>query len=117
MKIYIVFGWAGEYSDREEWPVAAYSDEKLAQDHVRLATRESAKSIIEHEKLSFDEQWSREGQEGGCTATQYDRNPGKDSWYAGEPVEYFVAESVFCQSIREYLSDGHSGRPKKSVDK
>lgn len=32
--IYVVMGSHGEYSDRGEWPVAAYCDEKLAQEHV-----------------------------------------------------------------------------------
>lgn len=39
MKIYIVYGSTGEYSDRNEWPVAAYADEALAQCHVAAATR------------------------------------------------------------------------------
>ena len=43
--IYIVYGSTGEYSDRSEWPVAAYMDETLARTHresrhmVRLGRR------------------------------------------------------------------------------
>ena len=36
--IYVVMGTCGEYSDRTEWPVAAYTDEGLAKDHVKAAT-------------------------------------------------------------------------------
>jgi hypothetical protein len=32
--IYIVMGTSGEYSDRDEWPVCAYSDKERAQQHV-----------------------------------------------------------------------------------
>lgn len=39
MKIYIVEGTTGEYSDRSEWPVAAYADESLAQQHAEAAKR------------------------------------------------------------------------------
>lgn len=40
MKIFIVEGSTGEYSDHDEWPVAAYKDEELAKEHVRLADEE-----------------------------------------------------------------------------
>ena len=36
-KIYIVKGWTGEYSDKHEWPVAAYEDEKTAVEHAHQA--------------------------------------------------------------------------------
>lgn len=32
--IYVVMGTTGEYSDRDEWPVAAYRDGALAAEHV-----------------------------------------------------------------------------------
>ena len=32
--VYIVIGACGEYSDHQEWPVAAYLDENTAKDHV-----------------------------------------------------------------------------------
>ena len=37
-RIWIVMGSTGEYSDRNEWPVAAYREERLALTHVELAT-------------------------------------------------------------------------------
>jgi hypothetical protein len=41
MKIYIVFGQTGEYSDRVEWPVKAFQDEEKAKRLVELATTEA----------------------------------------------------------------------------
>lgn len=43
MKIYIVMGTTGEYSDRSEWPVVAYQDEAMAQAHVLAATAEASR--------------------------------------------------------------------------
>jgi len=37
MKIYIVHGTCGEYSDRTEWSVCAYDEEHLARAHVEAA--------------------------------------------------------------------------------
>ena len=39
MKIYIVFGTSGEYSDRSEWAVAAYEVEANAEAHVTAAKK------------------------------------------------------------------------------
>ena len=50
MKVYIVMGSCGEYSDRTEWAVAWYSDEKIAEKHGDLAAERSfqiAKKIKE----------------------------------------------------------------------
>lgn len=37
MKIYIVGGTTGEYSDRSDWNVCAYKNEDRAEEHVRKA--------------------------------------------------------------------------------
>jgi hypothetical protein len=37
-RIYVVMGSTGEYSDRDEWPVLAYTNERAAQNHVAKAT-------------------------------------------------------------------------------
>lgn len=37
MKLYIVHGSTGEYSDHRSWTVAAYKDEAMAQAHVKAA--------------------------------------------------------------------------------
>ena len=36
--VYLVMGTTGEYSGRDEWPVAAYLEEEIAQWHVRLVS-------------------------------------------------------------------------------
>jgi hypothetical protein len=38
MKVYIVMGTTGEYSDRSEWPVCGYQDKALATQHADQAT-------------------------------------------------------------------------------
>jgi hypothetical protein len=35
--VYVVMGTSGEYSDRDEWPVAAYASKAEAEAHVRGA--------------------------------------------------------------------------------
>lgn len=37
MTVHIVFATCGEYSDRMEWMVAAYTDETMAKTHATLA--------------------------------------------------------------------------------
>lgn len=46
-QIWIVFGTTGEYSDRSEWPVAAYDSEKAAQDRVKALQHALEESGIE----------------------------------------------------------------------
>jgi hypothetical protein len=52
MKIYVVEGSCGEYSDHNEWPVHAYTDESIAQTKVKELT-EWANEI----QLKYDESW------------------------------------------------------------
>ena len=52
MKIYIVMGTTGEYSDRIEWPVVAYKDKKLAENHVHNATQ-TANIIFSNMQTDF----------------------------------------------------------------
>jgi hypothetical protein len=51
--IYVVFGQCGEYSDRLEWPVTAYTREEDAKEHVLKAT-EYADAW---HKLSRSDEW------------------------------------------------------------
>lgn len=44
--IYAVVGVTGEWSDRREWPVAAYTDELSAQAHVEAATRRANEIFV-----------------------------------------------------------------------
>jgi len=39
MKIYVVRGTTGEYSDRNEWAVIAYRNEKEAQEFIKKAKK------------------------------------------------------------------------------
>ena len=73
MKIYVVMGTCGEYSDRSEWAVIAYYDEQKAQEHVLKASRR-AKEL----QIAYDERWV-EGQ------NEFDPNIRLD--YTG--TEYF----------------------------
>jgi hypothetical protein len=50
MKIYIVQGSTGEYSDHIEWIVCAYKDEKKAQEHVVKASEAARQYKIEYHK-------------------------------------------------------------------
>ncbi len=34
-RVWVVMGWTGEYSDRSEWPVAAFMTEEAAQARVK----------------------------------------------------------------------------------
>ena len=54
MKIYVVMGRAGAYSDMEEWPVAAYTIAKRAQNRLDLAQKSANRIVqkIKDRKLS-----------------------------------------------------------------
>ena len=58
-KIHIVIGSTGEYSDRSEWMVAAYTEEEKAKTHVELANARARELGISFEdemvRLSYDE--------------------------------------------------------------
>jgi len=41
MKIYVIQGSTGEYSDHMEWPVCAFKDEQKAKDFVVQLTKEA----------------------------------------------------------------------------
>src|SRR5690554_918315 len=85
--IYLVMGSKGEYSDRDEWPVAAYTDEAEAQKHVEAAERR-AKEI----KASLGaEYWryrtlTREGK-----AEQNEWDPEMQIDYTGTSYFYYEA--------------------------
>lgn len=48
MKIYIVIGTSGEYSDRDEWLVKAYQSGTKAEEHVRQANEFAQNWRSEH---------------------------------------------------------------------
>ena len=59
MRIYVVMGTAGEYSDREEWPVIAYSDRSRAKEHVIKATQYIKNHIATCEKSYHEDKCRR----------------------------------------------------------
>lgn len=83
-KLWLVQATCGEYSDRNEWPVAVYADAAAAQTHVQLAT-EFGKTL-----------WYRYGEDRYADAAKaaFKLNP-YDPQFQGDdtgPAEYFVAE-------------------------
>lgn len=53
-ELYIVMGTCGEYSDRLEWPVAAYRDGQTAMLHAVLAERYAKKAYAEREQDPYN---------------------------------------------------------------
>lgn len=77
MKIYIVQGSAGEYSERTEWLVCAYKNKEIAQIHAEEAQKEAAtiETITDRYEDERDEAikaavWDKEMQF-GYTGTRY----------------------------------------------
>lgn len=56
MKIYVVIGATGEYSDHIEWPVKALVDEQDAKYFVELVSAE-ARAVISKLPDDLDETW------------------------------------------------------------
>lgn len=54
MKIWIVEGSTGEYSDHSEWPVKAYTTEAAAKEMVELCSAEYRRIKIRREELGLD---------------------------------------------------------------
>lgn len=62
MKIYVVIGVTGEYSDRTEWLVVAYKTKSLAKEHVIKATEFARKwevQVESEDKFSY-QIWKKE---------------------------------------------------------
>lgn len=78
MKIYIVHGSTGEYSDRKEWIVCAYKEEDHARKHVLAASSTARELIIKYGNYyniprganPFDPEMSVD-----CTGVNYDVLP------------------------------------------
>lgn len=45
-KIYVVTGTTGEWSDRDEWPVAAYLSEERAREHAEKADHKAKELFV-----------------------------------------------------------------------
>lgn len=82
MKIYIVMGTTGEYSDRSEWPVKAFYCEKVAQDLVVAATRKAKElEVIRNSVSRYDA--PKRG------SNEFDPNMQMD--YTG--IDYYIMET------------------------
>ena len=54
MKVYVVFGSTGEYSDRTEWIVCGFLDEEKAKERVLLAGEEARTLFASGEYSRYD---------------------------------------------------------------
>lgn len=90
MIIYIVMGSAGEYSDREEWPIKAYYKKKSAEKHVLLATRERNSIINKIQKFDDDELFEP-------IISKYDNKPFEK--YDLDRNDYFIHECELDENI------------------
>ena len=54
MKVYVVIGSTGEYSDRTEWIVCGFLDEEKAQERVLLAGAEARELFASGESSRYD---------------------------------------------------------------
>jgi hypothetical protein len=75
--VYVVMGSAGEYSDRDEWPVRAYRSKEAAQAEV---TRLSGLALIYGEKSAAEEEfWDIEYDAAKFAAWKAQNVPGLDA--------------------------------------
>lgn len=85
---YVVWGTTGEYSDRSEWQVAAYTNKGQAEAH--------AAKLNELVAPIKDTYWSGEGRR---FKTEYDPKFSMD--YTG--TKYGVVELPLCCHVDEFL--------------
>lgn len=83
MKIYVVIGTTGEYSDRNEWVVCAYTDEDKAKTHIIKAE--------EFARVKFLERSSAEDWQAWCTSLRTPLDPQMDMFYTG--TSYYYVET------------------------
>ena len=83
MKVYVVMGTSGDYSDRREWVVCAYTDEALAKQHVELAQARSR------------ETWAAWEDAGGWGC---DLDPA-DNEYDPRSPDLTMASTYWCEEV------------------
>lgn len=89
--IYIVTGATGEYSDRSEWLIRAYTNEAQAREHVMNAENWYRQNVLNgKKKLSWDDYLKRSGEWG---INPYD--PKMEVDYTG--TYYFLQEVEMSQ--------------------
>lgn len=79
--IYVVFGTAGEYSDRREWPIIAHTDIEKARELVVNATKAAAELYAKHGEYDIPE-----------GSNPYD--PKMDTDYTGTSYFYHEVELI-----------------------
>ena len=84
MKIHVIMGSTGEYSDRSEWPVRAVRDEERAKCIVELATQRAA--AIEESK----DRYERLDDSNPDHVNEWDRNMKMD--YTGTSYFYYTVD-------------------------
>jgi hypothetical protein len=85
-QIYIVRGTTGEYSDRSEWLVAAYTDEVTAQEHVILAQKRANEIKVAQDNTDYFTEFDK--------TNIYDPNGDIDN-YTG--TRYFVVPVILYE--------------------
>ena len=88
MKIYIVEGSTGEYSDHCEWIVCAFADKTKAEELVLKAT-ERAKKIFAEMESDLQSVWYG-GDRSGKYVNEFD--PGMNMGYTGTYYTYYETE-------------------------
>lgn len=90
--VWLVIGVCGEYSDRNEWVVAAYLDKSLAEQHADLATQEERRLLREWEAADLDMYDFRHGNDSTHAEMRRNRYDAKvQRSYTG--TDYHAAES------------------------
>lgn len=56
-KIWVVMGTTGEYSDRNEWPVVAFTDKARAEARIVACTQEANKRFSEEVEPEEENHW------------------------------------------------------------
>jgi hypothetical protein len=90
-QVFVVMGTLGEYSDKYEWPVAAYFDRAKADKHADLAMEWSVKNRGPDWYNNCQDPWDKKYQ-----ATPYDPNHGESY---GLPADYYVIEVSILDEI------------------
>ena len=90
MKIYVVEGSCGEYSDHREWPVHAYANELLAQAKVQELTEWANEIRIKFKDKSWD--WSDYVNELSDEARNHLPDPNFNWDYSGFNYYYYLIE-------------------------
>lgn len=88
--IYVVIGECGEYSDHQDWPVCAYTDEAQAKEHVERASEYARVAWLRQQK-----QWSREQ-----LPNPYD--PDMDLAYTGASYGYWHVS--VCETTEAFMT-------------